>query len=65
MESGPAVFAGMTFVLFGLGLLLWAGARLRLRAPVAYGVSPATSALLSFLSGGVSVALGVWCLGQV
>ncbi|MGP3980501.1 hypothetical protein [Streptomyces sp. KR80] len=62
MESGPAIFAGAAFGLFGAALLLWTGARLRLRAPVAYGVSPVASAILATIFGAVSLFLGIWCL---
>ncbi|MGP3926153.1 hypothetical protein [Streptomyces sp. 8N616] len=63
MESGPAVFAGTAFTLFGTGLLLWTGARARLRAPVAHGVSPVASAALAAFFGLASLALGIWCFG--
>ncbi|WP_405999459.1 hypothetical protein [Streptomyces sp. NBC_00829] len=65
MESGPAIFAGTAFTLFGAGLLLWTGVRLRHRAPVAHGVSPATAAGLATIFGAASLALGVWCFGRV
>ncbi|MFD9219876.1 hypothetical protein ACFWDI_07585 [Streptomyces sp. NPDC060064] len=65
MESGPAIFAGTAFALFGAGLLLWTGARALHRAPVAHGVSPATAVALSTLFGAASLALGVWCFGRV
>ena len=58
MESGPAIFAGTAFALFGAGLLLWTAARLRLRAPVAARVSPAASRGRSALLFGVDLALG-------
>ncbi|MFD7638562.1 hypothetical protein ACFV8G_34435, partial [Streptomyces sp. NPDC059873] len=35
MESGPAIFAGTAFTLFSAALLLWTGARVLHRAPVA------------------------------
>lgn len=65
MESEPAIFAGTAFTLFGAGLLLWTGARVRHRAPVAHGVSPATAAVLAALFGAGFLALGLWCLGRV
>jgi hypothetical protein len=65
MESGPAIFAGTAFTLFGAGLLLWTGARLRHRAPVAHGVSPATAVALATFLGAAFLALGVWCFGRV
>jgi hypothetical protein len=61
MESGPAVFAGTVFTLFGTGLLLWAGAQSRLRTPVAHGAGAGTAVLYAF-SGVISLAAGVWCL---
>ncbi|MGI5401885.1 hypothetical protein ACQEVG_21065 [Streptomyces sp. CA-135486] len=65
MESGPAIFAGTAFTLFGAGLLLWTAIRLRHRAPVAHGVSPATAVALATLFGAVSFALGFWTFGRV
>jgi hypothetical protein len=59
MESGPAVFAGTTFVLFGTALLVWTGACIAQRAPVAYGVRPVVSATLATLLGVLFLALGV------
>ena len=37
MESGPEVFAGAAFALFGAGLLVWTGVCARTGAPVAEG----------------------------
>lgn len=65
MESGPAIFAGTAFALFGAGLLLWTGTRLAHRAPVAHGVSPATAVALATLFGAGFLALGVWCFGRL
>ncbi|MDX3851005.1 MULTISPECIES: hypothetical protein [unclassified Streptomyces] len=65
MESGPAVFVGTAFTLFGAGLLLWTAVRLLHRAPVAHGVRPAASITLATLSGVVFLALGVWCFGRI
>ncbi|MFJ2113164.1 MULTISPECIES: hypothetical protein [unclassified Streptomyces] len=65
MESGPAIFAGTVFTLFGAVLLLWTGARVLHRAPVAHGVGPAVSITLATLSGVVFLALGVWCFGRI
>ena len=65
MESGPAIFAGTAFALFGAALLLWTGARVLHRAPVAHGVRPATSITLATLSGVVFLALGVWCFSRM
>jgi hypothetical protein len=63
MERGPAIFAGTACVLFGAALLLWTMARLRVRAPVAHGVSPIASAALSLFFGVAAVGGGIWCLG--
>jgi len=65
MESGPAVLAGTVFALFGAALLLWTGARVRHRAPVAHGVSPLASATLTTAFGVLFLALGVWCFTRV
>lgn len=65
MESGPAVFAGTVFTLFGAGLLLWTlrtGAQSRPRTPVAHAAGAGWSSLLHALSGVISLAAGVWCL---
>ncbi|MFI6057594.1 hypothetical protein [Streptomyces sp. NPDC051286] len=65
MESGPAVFAGTTFALFGTALLVWTGARLAHRAPVAYGVRPVASATLATVFGVLFLVLGVWCFTRI
>ncbi|MGW4030975.1 hypothetical protein ACWEFL_16915 [Streptomyces sp. NPDC004838] len=65
MESGPAIFAGVAFALFGAGLLLWTGVRVMHRAPVAQGVSPATAITLTAFAGVAFLALGVWCFGRI
>ncbi|MFB0616072.1 hypothetical protein [Streptomyces sp. AGS-58] len=65
MESGPAIFAGVVFALFGAGLLAWTGARLRDREPVAEGVSRVASATVAIMGGTVSLALGVYCLARL
>ncbi|WP_028810410.1 hypothetical protein [Streptomyces flavidovirens] len=65
MESGPGIFAGAAFTLFGAALLWWTGACALRRAPVAYGTSPATSFALATLFGAAFVALGVWCFGRI
>lgn len=62
MESGPAIFAGMVFVLFGGALLVWTAVRVRHREPVAHGVSPVASATLASLAAVTTLALGAWCL---
>ncbi|MFE7132787.1 hypothetical protein ACFVIM_18215 [Streptomyces sp. NPDC057638] len=65
MESGPAIFAGVAFALFGAGLLLWTGVRLRHGAPVAHGVSATAAATVTSVCGVLCLALGVWCLGRL
>ncbi|MFD4230092.1 hypothetical protein [Streptomyces sp. NPDC058545] len=65
MESGPAVFAGTAFALFGAALLVWTGARIIHRAPVAHGVSPAVSTALATLFGVLFLVLGVWCFTHI
>jgi hypothetical protein len=65
MESGPAIFAGAAFALFGAALLLWTGVRLRQGEPVALGVAPRTAAVVTTLSGAVSLLLGIWCFGRL
>ncbi len=60
MESGPAVFAGAAFTLFGVGLLLWTSVRVRLREPVAEGANPAMAAVLTSLFGVGFLIVGVW-----
>ncbi|GAA4782128.1 hypothetical protein NPS70_04515 [Streptomyces sp. C10-9-1] len=65
MESGPAIFAGTAFALFGAGLLLWTGVRLGHRQPVAHGVNPATATVLGILFGAAFLTLGVWCFGRL
>ncbi|MEO3972353.1 hypothetical protein [Streptomyces sp. CAU 1734] len=65
MESGPAIFAGTAFALFGAGLLVWTGVRTLHRAPVALGVGPAAAAVMATGFGVVSLALGVWCFGRL
>ncbi|ORT59215.1 hypothetical protein [Streptomyces sp. CB03238] len=65
MESGPAIFAGAAFTLFGAGLLLWTGTRVLHRAPVAHGVSPVAAITFATSLGTAFVVLGVWCFGRV
>ncbi|MEV0491328.1 hypothetical protein [Streptomyces atratus] len=65
MESGPAVFAGTTFTLFGTALLVWTGARVVHRAPVAHEVRPVVSATLATLFGVLCLLLGVGCLTRI
>ncbi|PSM41646.1 hypothetical protein C6Y14_20460 [Streptomyces dioscori] len=65
MESGPAIFTGSVFALFGGGLLLWTAVRLRQRAPVAHGVSPVASVTVAGFAGTAAVLLAVWCFTRV
>ncbi|MET9773387.1 hypothetical protein ABZ023_03845 [Streptomyces sp. NPDC006367] len=65
MESGPAVFAGTVFVLFGGGLLTWTVTRVRHGRPVALGVRPVASATLASVVAVTALALGAWCLTRV
>ncbi|MFC8369708.1 MULTISPECIES: hypothetical protein [unclassified Streptomyces] len=65
MESGPAIFAGMVFCLFGGGLLAWTVTRARQHRPVAQGVSPVASATVAGLAAMISLALGTWCLTRL
>ncbi|MEU6194248.1 hypothetical protein [Streptomyces sp. NPDC047061] len=62
MESGPAIFAGVVFALFGGALLVWTGARLRRGEPVAQGVSQVASATLASLAAVVALGLAAYCL---
>ncbi|MFF8834311.1 hypothetical protein [Streptomyces sp. NPDC015130] len=65
MESGPAIFAGAAFTLFGGALLLWTTVRTLHREPVAYGVGPRTALAATSLFGAASVLLGVWCFSRL
>ncbi|MFJ3922780.1 hypothetical protein [Streptomyces sp. NPDC090022] len=65
METVPAIFAAVVFLLFGAAVLTWTGTRVLHRAPVAEGVRPALAVPLALLAGGVSLAAGVWCLGRL
>ncbi|MDO0926477.1 hypothetical protein QQY24_14005 [Streptomyces sp. TG1A-8] len=65
MESGPAIFAGMVFALFGGALLVWTGIRLRRREPVADGVSRVASAAVAGAAGAVALGLAGYCLGRL
>ncbi|WP_030749298.1 hypothetical protein [Streptomyces griseus] len=65
MESGPAIFAGTAFALFGGALLLWTTVRVRQGEPVVLGVAPRAAALCAGLAGALSLALGVWCFGRL
>ncbi|MFC9796727.1 hypothetical protein [Streptomyces sp. NPDC057695] len=65
MESGPAIFAGTAFTLFGGALLLWTTVRTLHREPVAHGVAPRAAVALTSLFGAASLLLGVWCFGRL
>ncbi|MCX4763888.1 hypothetical protein OG562_23565 [Streptomyces sp. NBC_01275] len=65
METGPAIFAGAVFALFGGGLLVWTAARVRHREPVAEGVSPVASATLATLAAAVALAVAAWCFTRL
>ncbi|MCX2923169.1 hypothetical protein [Streptomyces sp. NEAU-W12] len=65
MESGPAVFAGMVFCLFGGGLLAWTAISVRRRRPVAQGVGPVASVTVASLVSLISLLVGVWCLTRL
>ena len=65
MESGPAIFAGLVFALFGGALLLWTVVRVRHREPVAQGVNPVASATLASLAAITALLLGTWCFLHV
>ncbi|MEU0910282.1 hypothetical protein ACH4KU_26920 [Streptomyces althioticus] len=65
MESGPAIYAGTVFCLFGAGLLAWTVSRARLHRPVALGVNRVASTTLAWTVALVSLALGAWCFGRL
>ncbi|MEU6227097.1 hypothetical protein [Streptomyces sp. NPDC047042] len=65
MESGPAIFAGGVFALFGSGLLMWTVTRVRHREPVAHGVNPVASAVLASVAALLALGVGAWCLTRV
>ncbi|MFI5800914.1 hypothetical protein [Streptomyces sp. NPDC051677] len=65
MESGPTVFAGTVFVLFGGALLMWTAVRVRHREPVAHGVSPVASATLATVAAVAALAVGTWCFTRL
>ncbi|WP_030734106.1 hypothetical protein [Streptomyces sp. NRRL S-31] len=65
MESAPAIFAGAVFALFGAGLLVWTGTRLRRREPVALGVSRVASSAFAGVAGTVALALAGYCLTRL
>ncbi|MGW6735194.1 hypothetical protein [Streptomyces sp. NPDC055013] len=65
METGPALFAGVVFALFGGGLLAWTVVRVRQRRPVAQGVSPVASATLAGLASVIALIIGTWCFTRL
>ncbi|MFG2126166.1 hypothetical protein [Streptomyces sp. NPDC048710] len=65
MESGPAIFAGVVFALFGGALLVWTGARVRRGEPVAQGVSQVASATLAGAAGVTALGLAAYCLTRL
>ncbi|MFF5503038.1 hypothetical protein ACF1E9_11540 [Streptomyces roseolus] len=65
MESGPAIFAGAAFTLFGGALLLWTTVRVRHGEPVALGVAPRVAATFGGLAGALFLGLGLWCFGRL
>jgi len=65
MESGPAIFAGLVFALFGGALLLWTAVRVRHREPVAQGVNQVASASLAGVVAITALLLGTWCFLHV
>ncbi|MDT9699488.1 hypothetical protein [Streptomyces sp. P17] len=65
MESGPAIFAGLVFALFGAGLLAWTAGRVRHREPVAHGVNPVASATLASFAAVIALALAAWCFTRL
>ncbi|MEV5956510.1 hypothetical protein AB0M11_22530 [Streptomyces sp. NPDC051987] len=65
MESGPAIFAGVVFALFGAALLVWTGTRVRHGEPVAQGVSQVASATLAGLAAVISLGLAAYCLTRL
>ncbi|MGW2490545.1 hypothetical protein ACWCV9_25500 [Streptomyces sp. NPDC001606] len=65
MESGPAIYAGAVFALFGAALLTWTGVRLRRGEPVADGVRHLPSAVVASVAGTVALVLGGYCLTRL
>jgi hypothetical protein len=65
VESGPAIFAGMVFALFGGALLVWTCTRVRRREPVAHGVNQIASATLAGTCAVVALGLGAYCLTRL
>ncbi|CAL9513607.1 hypothetical protein SUDANB21_03701 [Streptomyces sp. enrichment culture] len=65
MESGPAIFTGTVFCLFGTGLLAWTVSRARQHRPVALGVNRVASTTVAGTVATVSLALGAWCFTRL
>ncbi|WP_306188682.1 MULTISPECIES: hypothetical protein [unclassified Streptomyces] len=65
MESGPAIFAGAVFALFGAVLLGWTAVRVRQREPVALGVHPIMAATAASVIALGALALGTWCFSRL
>ncbi|MFI8204774.1 hypothetical protein [Streptomyces sp. NPDC085937] len=65
MESGPAIFTGAVFCLFGAGLLAWTVTRARHRRPVSLGVSPVASVTVAAGVAVASLSLGAWCFTRL
>lgn len=65
MESGPAIFTGTVFALFGGALLVWTVARVRHGRPVAHDVNPVVSATLASLFALTALALSAWCFTRL
>ncbi|MBB1243023.1 hypothetical protein GL263_05505 [Streptomyces durbertensis] len=66
-ETGPALFAGTAFTLFGAALLVWTAARRTRGKPVAATttVRPATAAALTAAFGGAFLGYGLWQLSAL
>lgn len=65
MESGPEVFAGASFALFGAGLLVWTGVCVGTGTPVADGVNRPLAMVTALLAGVVFLATGGWLLAAL
>ncbi|MFE0511402.1 hypothetical protein [Streptomyces sp. NPDC058964] len=65
MESGPAIFAGLVFALFGGAVMVWTATRARHREPIAHGVNQVASVTLAGLASVVSMGLAVYCLTRL
>ncbi|MET8947577.1 hypothetical protein ABZX30_29555 [Streptomyces sp. NPDC004542] len=65
MESGPAIFTGAVFALFGAALLVWTATRLRRGEPVAAGVNRVASATFAGLAAVIALGLGTYCLTRL